>query len=82
LKEANVSQEAITLSHHLLQELRRAGRHPELSILLDQVAFAGKTGSKHCLVLELVEGKTLAGRISRGPIPVDEKDGDEWQNEG
>ena len=43
LEEANVSQEAITLSHHLLRELRRAGRHPELSILLDQVAFAGKT---------------------------------------
>ena len=52
-----MSQDATTLSHHLLRELRRAGRHPELSILLAQVAFAGKT-----LALELRRA-ALVGRL-------------------
>ncbi len=56
-----MSHEAITLSHHLLRELRRAGRHPELSILLDQAAFAGKTLARELSRAALVGRLGLVG---------------------
>ena len=42
--------------------------HPNIAGIYD---LAEANGSRY-LVLELVEGETLAERIQRGPIPVDE----------
>src|SRR5262249_42236034 len=42
--------------------------HPNLAII-HELKEAG--GSKY-LILELVEGETLAERIARGPVPIDE----------
>src|SRR5215510_5500987 len=42
--------------------------HPEIAAIYD---VAEANGSRF-LVLELVEGETLADRIRRGPIPIDE----------
>ena len=42
--------------------------HPHIGAIYDLV----QVGDSRFLVLELVEGKTLADRIGRGPIPVDD----------
>src|SRR5215469_7023064 len=42
--------------------------HPNIASIYD---LAEATGTRF-LVLELVEGETLADRIARGPIPVEE----------
>lgn len=42
--------------------------HPNIAGIYD---LAEANGSRY-LVLELVEGETLADRIARGPLPVDE----------
>jgi eukaryotic-like serine/threonine-protein kinase len=42
--------------------------HPHIAAIHDLAEF----GELRCLVLELVEGETLADRIARGPIPMDE----------
>src|SRR5262252_6875727 len=42
--------------------------HPNIAAIYDLQEAEGS----RFLVLELVEGETLAGRISRGPIPIDE----------
>ena len=42
--------------------------HPNIAALYGLEQFEGK----HFLVMELVEGETLAERIQRGPIPAEE----------
>src|SRR5438093_6907753 len=42
--------------------------HPHIAAIHHLEEF----GESQLLILELVEGETLADRISRGPIPVDE----------
>ena len=42
--------------------------HPHIAAIHDLAEF----GESRFLVLELVEGETLADRIARGPIPIDE----------
>ena len=42
--------------------------HPHIAAIYG----LGEVGQRRALVLELVEGETLAERIARGPIPVDE----------
>jgi len=55
----------------------RFHREAELLATLNHPNIAGiygfeDSGSTHALVLELVEGPTLADRIAKGPIPLDE----------
>src|SRR5262245_52904709 len=40
--------------------------HPNICALFD----VGSEGSNHYLVMELVEGQTLAERLAAGPLPV------------
>jgi len=42
--------------------------HPHLCRLLD----AGRAGAVDYLVMELLDGEPLSGRLSRGPLPIDE----------
>ena len=42
--------------------------HPNIA----QIYGLEKAGSVSCIVMELVEGETLAERLKRGPIPLDE----------
>jgi serine/threonine protein kinase/Tol biopolymer transport system component len=42
--------------------------HPHIAAIYDLARF----GELQFLVLELVEGETLADRLSRGPVPIDE----------
>src|SRR5262245_43446004 len=49
-------------------EILASLNHPHIAAIHDLV----QSGASLSLVLELVEGETLAERISRGPIPMDE----------
>src|ERR1035438_7079468 len=42
--------------------------HPHIAAIYDFAEF----GEARCLVMELVEGETLAERIKRGPVPIDD----------
>src|SRR5262245_34505000 len=45
--------------------------HPNIAAIYE-IEEAGRPGEGRALVMELVEGETLADRIARGAIPVDE----------
>jgi Tol biopolymer transport system component/tRNA A-37 threonylcarbamoyl transferase component Bud32 len=49
-------------------QLLAALNHPHIA----QIHGLEDAGDLHALVMELVEGPTLADRIARGPIPIDE----------
>src|SRR5262245_43377966 len=46
--------------------------HPNVGAIYGFEALDGRTGSAFGLVLELVEGATLAVSLTRGPLPVEE----------
>src|SRR5215467_10904553 len=50
-------------------EVLAALNHPNIAAIYDLQEANGS----HFLVLELVEGETLADRLTRGPIPVEER---------
>jgi serine/threonine-protein kinase len=66
--------EAFALDGDRIARFRREAQvlaalnHPHIA----QIYGFEDSGSAHALVLELVEGPTLADRIARGPIPVEE----------
>src|SRR6516164_6876931 len=66
--------EAFTLDGERIARFRREAQvlaslnHPNIAAIY---GFED-SGSTHALVLELVEGPTLADRITKGPIPLDE----------
>lgn len=42
--------------------------HPNICVLHD----IGREGEREFLVMQFIEGETLAARLSRGPLPLDE----------
>jgi serine/threonine protein kinase len=42
--------------------------HPKIA----QIYGLEKSGNVRCIVMELVEDETLADRVQRGPIPIEE----------
>src|SRR5262249_12328952 len=46
--------------------------HPNIA----QIYAVEASGSTRALVMEVVEGQTLADRIARGPLPVDRRKAD------
>jgi serine/threonine protein kinase len=46
--------------------------HPHIAHIYGLEEFAGGGGAQHALIMELVEGDTLADRLARGALPLDE----------
>ena len=79
-----VLPEAFTADSERLARFEREARvlaaldHPQIAAIYSfeaaELAAAGAEASRsiHFLVMQLAEGETLAERIARGPIPVDE----------
>src|SRR5689334_3411112 len=69
-----VLPKAFALDTERLARLEREARllaslnHPNIAVIF---GFE-QSDSSHFLVMEFVDGKTLADRIARGPIPLDE----------
>ena len=64
----------LTSSEELRQRFEREARtiaqvsHPHICSLYD----VGREGEIEYLVMELLEGETLAGRLAKGPLPLDQ----------
>src|SRR5437867_9834074 len=69
-----VLPEAFTHDADRLTRFQREARvlaslnHPQIAAIYGLEESAGR----NVLVMELVEGETLADRIARGPVPIDE----------
>ena len=69
-----VLPEGLTSNEERLARFEREARllasinHPNIAALYE----VGESGSTHFLVMELVEGETIAERLRRGPIPLPE----------
>jgi serine/threonine protein kinase len=68
LPEAAASDPDRVARFHREAETVAALNHPGIAAIYDQA----ESGGTRFLVLELVEGETLARRLARGPLAVDE----------
>ncbi len=68
LRDASVSDPDRLARFHREAELLAALNHPNIGAAYGLEESGGVTA----IVLELVEGDTLADRIARGPVPIDE----------
>src|SRR5204862_7956650 len=72
--DVRVIAPAFALDAHRLARFRGAAQrlaslnHPHVGAIYG----FDDSGETHALVLELVEGETLAGCIARGPLPIDD----------